>query len=406
MPDQTENASERPNAGQHGAILHELSDAIAVEATVPVEPGQLSRLHELAVRVRQVASEVHADRRRADAAEAKLKAHREGTEAGDDIEPCGWYEAMWRERHRAEAVEAKLKIRDDHHRMELAQAGELLRAAEAKLAENDSDWTRLKQVLGIGTTERLPSNEAAVKAAAALYIERNEAREKLDEVRADVDRGGVGSLGEAIALALGDAYAGETFSDPTFERGTEAILGVLRERLAEPVADREDEIGFLPNRIPRDARTWLTALLFDASSNNWDVDTCQAKAEGLIDSWKGLEGSAVTDREEPASDWDVEADTHRISEDHEEPAGTVDTCEEHGHPVRTCTYCITDPVQRGEIDESRARRNRPARRSRACGTQATRCRTTCSRSVTRWATSGNATRSPMWICGSRPTRFR
>lgn len=32
-------------------------------------------------------------------------------------------------------------------------------------------------------------------------------------------------------------------------------------------------------------------------------------------------------------------------------------CEEHGTPARTCTYCITDPVQRGEIDESTPERD-------------------------------------------------
>ncbi|GAB3156476.1 hypothetical protein GCM10027258_62970 [Amycolatopsis stemonae] len=44
---------------------------------------------------------------------------------------------------------------------------------------------------------------------------------------------GVGSLSEAIALALGDAYAGIEFEDPTFERGTEAVMAVLRERAEE-----------------------------------------------------------------------------------------------------------------------------------------------------------------------------
>lgn len=115
-----------------------------------------------------------------------------------------------------------------------------------------------------------------------LQRERDEARAKLDQVRAEL-------------------------ADPInhYDIAIGRISRIVFHDAAEPVTDREDEIGFLPNRIPRDARTWLTALLFDASSNNWDVDTCQAKAEGLIDSWKGLEGSAVTDREEPAQDPEI-----------------------------------------------------------------------------------------------------
>jgi hypothetical protein len=44
-----------------------------------------------------------------------------------------------------------------------------------------------------------------------------------------VDTHGVGSLSEAIGLALNDAYAGIEFEDPTFERGTDAVMQVLRE---------------------------------------------------------------------------------------------------------------------------------------------------------------------------------
>lgn len=44
-----------------------------------------------------------------------------------------------------------------------------------------------------------------------------------------LDKHGVGSLSEAIALALGDAYAGIEFEDPTFERGTDAVIEALRE---------------------------------------------------------------------------------------------------------------------------------------------------------------------------------
>ncbi|MEA5366063.1 hypothetical protein VA596_41505 [Amycolatopsis sp., V23-08] len=67
------------------------------------------------------------------------------------------------------------------------------------------------------------------------------ARTKLADLRAWVDdhRG----LGEAIGLAFGDTYAGETFSDPTFERGSTAIVAVVQEWLDEhpPQSDRETE---------------------------------------------------------------------------------------------------------------------------------------------------------------------
>lgn len=54
---------------------------------------------------------------------------------------------------------------------------------------------------------------------------------------------GVGSLSEAIGLALNDTYAGLEFEDPTFESGTMAIMAVLRERLADwqpPLPDLDD----------------------------------------------------------------------------------------------------------------------------------------------------------------------
>lgn len=47
------------------------------------------------------------------------------------------------------------------------------------------------------------------------------------------DERGVGSLSEAIALAIQDAYAGIVFEDPTFERGTDAVMTALRERSVE-----------------------------------------------------------------------------------------------------------------------------------------------------------------------------
>lgn len=53
-----------------------------------------------------------------------------------------------------------------------------------------------------------------------------EARPHDDELTAH----GVGSLSEAIGLAIQDAYAGIEFEDPTFERGTDAVMAVLRER--------------------------------------------------------------------------------------------------------------------------------------------------------------------------------
>lgn len=57
---------------------------------------------------------------------------------------------------------------------------------------------------------------------------------------------GVGSLSEAIALSLGEAYAGIVFEDPTFERGTDAIMAVLRERSV----DTETEWGWRSLRNP------------------------------------------------------------------------------------------------------------------------------------------------------------
>jgi hypothetical protein len=57
---------------------------------------------------------------------------------------------------------------------------------------------------------------------------------------------GVGSLSEAIGLALNDTYAGLEFEDPTFESGTMAIMAVLRERLAgwrPPLPEGGEEIG-------------------------------------------------------------------------------------------------------------------------------------------------------------------
>lgn len=66
-------------------------------------------------------------------------------------------------------------------------------------------------------------------------------RAKLAALRAWADdyRG----LAEAAGLALGDTYAGEAFSDPTFERGSVAIVAVLQEWLDEhsPHLDSETE---------------------------------------------------------------------------------------------------------------------------------------------------------------------
>lgn len=50
-----------------------------------------------------------------------------------------------------------------------------------------------------------------------------------------IDALGVGSLSETIALALADTYAGIEFEDPTFERGTMAIMAALLERAGRKV---------------------------------------------------------------------------------------------------------------------------------------------------------------------------
>lgn len=73
------------------------------------------------------------------------------------------------------------------------------------------------------TSEMPPALVAAIERRQRAAAE---ARPHDDELTAH----GVGSLSEAIALALGDAYAGIEFEDPTFERGTEAVMAVLRER--------------------------------------------------------------------------------------------------------------------------------------------------------------------------------
>lgn len=52
------------------------------------------------------------------------------------------------------------------------------------------------------------------------------------------DGGGVGSVSETIALALADAYTGIEFEDPTFERGTIAIMTALRERAVQASASQ------------------------------------------------------------------------------------------------------------------------------------------------------------------------
>ncbi|EOD66872.1 hypothetical protein H480_19153 [Amycolatopsis vancoresmycina DSM 44592] len=104
---------------------------------------------------------------------------------------------------------------------------------------SDAEFARAAATIGHGFVALAHASQALDAMAAtarrrALFdvaAEREEraaaeARPHDDELHAS----GVGSLSEAIALALGDAYAGIEFEDPTFERGTEAVMEVLRER--------------------------------------------------------------------------------------------------------------------------------------------------------------------------------
>ncbi|WP_162834260.1 hypothetical protein [Amycolatopsis circi] len=161
--------------------------------------------------------------------------------------PCGWYGAFWREHDRADAAELD---RNEWMRRanagarpladKLAEQSARAEAAEAKLEE----WTLLEndQARRVVTVER----------------ERDEALAKLDQVRAE----------------LADIDPAQVIHHVT--------------------VDGEGEEGDC-------------------------LDECEGCALERIRAIV----EPVTDREEPASGWDVEADSYRISEDHEKPAQDI-----------------------------------------------------------------------------------
>jgi hypothetical protein len=86
--------------------------------------------------------------------------------------------------------------------------------------------THAKSYAPVPASQSVP----AVPVSSPPIEDSGEAAETATEALSAV---GVGSLSEAIGLALNDTYAGLEFEDPTFESGTMAIMAVLRERLAD-----------------------------------------------------------------------------------------------------------------------------------------------------------------------------
>jgi hypothetical protein len=94
------------------------------------------------------------------------------------------------------------------------------------------------------------------------------------------DKHGVGSLSEAVGLAIQDAYAGVMFEDPTFERGTDAVMTVLRERaVAVPQPDKPGHP--LPARSYVEVGDILTNLctIFGAARQRRNLTTRQAAVQ-------------------------------------------------------------------------------------------------------------------------------
>lgn len=120
----------------------------------------------------------------------------------------------------------------------LNRAAEML-AALLERRQPDAEFARAAAAIGNGfvalaqaqmsapvslrlTSEMPPALISAVERAGRAAAEAR----PHDELTAH----GVGSLSEAIGLAIQDAYAGIEFEDPAFERGTDAVMAVLRER--------------------------------------------------------------------------------------------------------------------------------------------------------------------------------
>lgn len=98
---------------------------------------------------------------------------------------------------------------------------------------------------------------------------------------------GVGSLSEAIALALGDTYAGIEFEDSTFERGTAAIMAVLREHLAgwrPPLPEVMYDAGETAEEAVRRLAAEVAGLRQQLSSQLPDSETAEVRKHIL---WKG-----------------------------------------------------------------------------------------------------------------------
>jgi hypothetical protein len=89
---------------------------------------------------------------------------------------------------------------------------------------------------------------------------------------------------EVCGVPNGEQSCGEPLGHEG-QHVAKVVVGA-REYVA-PWDDEEPiEIGFLPYRMPGDARTWLTAILRDAALQGWDADECSRRATHLLEHWR------------------------------------------------------------------------------------------------------------------------
>ncbi|MBB1153974.1 hypothetical protein [Amycolatopsis dendrobii] len=258
-----ELASERPNAGQHGDLYAESTDAVYVYDAVTDDWSGFTRFGH-AVDVPADAVPLHG---------------RSVAEAEDEVQ---------------QVLKANKELR--------ARAD----AAEAELA---GQTVKIQQL-----TRQLDDAQSAARLMKTHYVprsERDEAREKLADIRAVVDEW----LTNCEATSAGGMEAVQRIIDRT--RG----LVTDREEPAQGYDALYDAIGAeLDRRLNRALQ---------------QLDT---RHEAIYAAITVLRPDARPS-DEPA--WDVEADTHRISEDHEGPAGETKPRTLFGVPIPT--YIVEKP---------------------------------------------------------------
>lgn len=321
-PSGGEKTSERPNAGQDGVLYAESvgcvyvpdpseantwrvfqridgdsGDAGAVpDDAVPVPNGQMAAWWRRQLR---------ATADRADAAEAKLATLGANlAEAREELE-------IARLPHEAPYV-------DPEHQggncidVIMQKIGETLTAererdeARAKLAEEQAAsanlYGRVFTALGVSVADPWSGLAAA---AAGVRAERDTWESEYERVRdtkltdlvdtereRDEARAKLAEIAAALALADNDKAV-------PYEYLTDTVRAVLRDGTppAVPVTDREEPAQETARVVRKQPGKY--ELLYDEDDDSYSI---------------------VPVGEKPASAWDVEADTHRISEDHEEPA--------------------------------------------------------------------------------------